>query len=444
MIIDMDVEYWIKVFKYFEYMNVNFIGIEHLYHLYYECQYKRIYKRGPIPEFFNKFIDVLENESEALVIIVFGKGRYLYNTKYITERDLEKAIKKFEGLVDSLIEVKINNSYLIDDGHKEFNYVSKNKKKKIKIAIKDKATMVAIIYKLVNIGYRTIDLDLLYDCYKDNVKYFTSNFNEYVKSFETFLNALSYIVDDNTLLLTYENYYFLMFINNNEALQKALEPLFKNPCNEDIKKLRVILGEKEYYKEYNEVIIKKISIDEYCDEIFEPEFYALDIETKGFSKNKDRIVEVGIAKFIDGEVVDTFSSLVKTDKDISPYAGAVNGITDDMLEDAPSESVIATKIREFLDDAVTDGVVVVAHNANFDMGFLKSLFNRYNIDAHIKSLNTLEESRKYLCLLDHSLGTVAKHYKIKNKNAHRALDDAITCGKIFLKLLEEADNHFYS
>lgn len=128
-----------------------------------------------------------------------------------------------------------------------------------------------------------------------------------------------------------------MFINNNEALQKASESLFKNPCNKDVRLLRAILGEKEYYDDFNETIIESVEINEFNIEELKMEFYALDFETTGFSKNKDRIVEVGIAKFIDGEVVDTFSSLVKADKEISPYASAVNGITDDMLEDAPSE-----------------------------------------------------------------------------------------------------------
>ena len=425
-------------------MNVNMIDIDHLYHLYYECYYKKIYKKRPIPEFFDRFINALEDESNVSTVLNMS-GSYLYNIKEVTESDLLRAIKKFEVLNDSLMEIEeFADDYLIDNEDKEAHHISKDKNKEVKIATKDKATMVAIFYKLIDIGYRTIDLTLIYNCYKANKNFFTADFNNYVKNFETFLNALMYIVDDNTLLLTYDNYYFLVFINIKKVIQKASESTFKNPCNKEARLLRAILGEKEYYDEFNETIIESVEVDKYSIDEFKMEFYALDIETKGFSKNKDRIVEVGIAKFIDGEVVDTFSSLVKTDKDISPYAGAVNGITDDMLEDAPSESVIATKIREFLDDAVTDGVVVVAHNANFDMGFLKALFDRYNIDAHIKSLDTLEESRKYLCLLDHSLGTVAKHYKIKNKNAHRALDDAITCGKIFLKLLEEADNHFNS
>lgn len=181
MIIDIDANFWSKVFKKFINMNVNMIDIDHLYHLYYECYYKKIYKKRPTPEFFDIFIKALKEETKVSTVLNMS-GNYLYNIKDINENDLLSAIKKFERLNDMLMETEeFDDDYLIDNEHKEAYHISKDEHKKVKIATKDKATIVAIIYKLVHVGYRTIDLTLIYDCYNANKTFFTNNYVKTLK-----------------------------------------------------------------------------------------------------------------------------------------------------------------------------------------------------------------------------------------------------------------------
>ena len=182
--------------------------------------------------------------------------------------------------------------------------------------------------------------------------------------------------------------------------------------------------------------IRSISIRRDNKETIGKEFFAIDFETTGLDPYADRIVEVGIAHFHDGKVIDTFSSLVHSEKKISPEASAISGITDSMIADAPSEKDVAFQMAAFLGDALDDGPCLVAHNAKFDMKFLAYLFGRYRIPAHVRSLDTYRNALFLQDVPNYRLSTLAQRFGIVNENAHRALDDALTCGRLLLKLLE--------
>ena len=161
-------------------------------------------------------------------------------------------------------------------------------------------------------------------------------------------------------------------------------------------------------------------------------YCVLDLETTGLSFRTEKITEVGIMKIKDGEVIDEFSCFVNPEKPIPQKVVEVTNITDDMVKDAETIEKVMPKILEFVGDSV-----LVAHNADFDIGFLKynakqlglSLENTY-IDTLRLAKSLFPEYKKY------KLGIIAENLGITVEVAHRALDDVDTTVKVFYKMLE--------
>lgn len=164
-------------------------------------------------------------------------------------------------------------------------------------------------------------------------------------------------------------------------------------------------------------------------------FIAFDTETTGFSPYKDRIIELGAVLFINNKETEYFNSLVKTDVKNSYHAYKVNKISEQMLESAPLETDIYPKLVEFLEGVLKGNIILVAHNAIFDMRFLKNTLERLGYSGHIRYLDTLKVSYMFLTI-DHHQSTVAEYLEIRNEEEHRAYTDALTCGKILNKVLE--------
>ena len=164
-------------------------------------------------------------------------------------------------------------------------------------------------------------------------------------------------------------------------------------------------------------------------------FIAFDTETTGFSPYKDRIIELGAVLFINNKETAYFNSLVKTDVKNSYYAYKVNKISEEMLESAPLEIDIYPKLVEFLEEVLNGNIILVAHNAIFDMRFLKNTLERLGYSGHIRYLDTLKISYMFPTI-DHHQSTIAEYLGIKNEEEHRAYTDALTCGKILNKVLE--------
>ncbi|MFZ5989840.1 MAG: PolC-type DNA polymerase III [Bacillota bacterium] len=161
-------------------------------------------------------------------------------------------------------------------------------------------------------------------------------------------------------------------------------------------------------------------------------FVVFDIETTGLDPDKDRITEIGAVKIREGRVVETFSSFVNPQMPIPDFIVKLTGITDDMVENAPTIEPVLLDFLEFIkDDAL------VAHNASFDMGFIRHNARLIGKKIHNPVIDTLELSRRMFPELGkHKLNVVAKHLNVKLENHHRALDDAKACGDIFIKCLE--------
>ena len=150
-------------------------------------------------------------------------------------------------------------------------------------------------------------------------------------------------------------------------------------------------------------------VSNYKGQKIDTTYCVLDLETTGFSPKTEKITEVGIMKVKNGEVIDSFSCFVNPEKPIPQRVVEVTNITDDMVKDAETIEKVFPKILEFLGDSV-----IVAHNADFDVGFLKYVAKDLGYDFDYTYVDTLALARKiYPNLKKYKLGKIAEHLKIK-------------------------------
>lgn len=200
----------------------------------------------------------------------------------------------------------------------------------------------------------------------------------------------------------------------------------------------------DYYIKLGKVTTKMLSV-KMIQKKYHGRFIAFDTETSGLSAETDRIIEIGAVIFNNGVSSAHFSSLINPHILTSPDAEKVNHISQEMINAAPPEESVFSDFTAFLGDALQGKTFLVAHNATFDRRFLEETLQRLGFDANLIFVDTLELSRKLIPgLKDYKLQTVAEHFDLNNKSAHRADSDAEICGMIFLKLLSkiqhETDN----
>ena len=157
----------------------------------------------------------------------------------------------------------------------------------------------------------------------------------------------------------------------------------------------------------------------------------LDIETTGGQFNEEGITEIAIYKFDGYEVVDQFISLINPEIPIQPFVVKLTGINNAMLRSAPKFFEVAKRIIE-----ITTDCVLVAHNASFDYRILRTEFRRLGYDFNVKTLCTVELSKKLLPEQEsHSLGKLVRALGIPMTDRHRASGDALATVKLFKLLL---------
>lgn len=159
-------------------------------------------------------------------------------------------------------------------------------------------------------------------------------------------------------------------------------------------------------------------------------YVVFDLETTGLNGATDEIVEIGAVKIENGIMTQSFCTLVKPKNPIPPEATKVNGITDELVADAPSIEDVLGDFYKFCHNSV-----LVAYNAEFDMNFLYNYGKKHNykFDNKVLDVYALVKSKK-LPTKNNKLGSVIAHYGIKNNSAHRALGDAIATAKLFSKV----------
>lgn len=161
-------------------------------------------------------------------------------------------------------------------------------------------------------------------------------------------------------------------------------------------------------------------------------YVVFDLETTGFSPEKNHIIEIGAVKVVAGKIVDRFSSFVNPEVPIPYHIEELTSIKDDMVLDAP-------KIEEILPEFIgfCEGAIMVAHNADFDMSFILKNCEWQEIKTDFTIIDTVALARILLPNLNRfKLDTVAKALGVSLANHHRAVDDAACTAEIFVKFIK--------
>ena len=163
------------------------------------------------------------------------------------------------------------------------------------------------------------------------------------------------------------------------------------------------------------------------------EFIVLDLETTGLDSKKDEIIEISAIRFVDGELADEFTRLIKPKRGIPQKITEITGIDDKLVSDSPY-------LEEVIDDFVAfiDNGIVVAHNAEFDLEFIFENLNRCSKVLKLKAIcDTLLLSRSFLFSLEKFNLEFLSHYFNLEHEAHRARGDALNTGIILIELIKQ-------
>ena len=163
------------------------------------------------------------------------------------------------------------------------------------------------------------------------------------------------------------------------------------------------------------------------------EYTVVDIETTGFSPQKNKIIEIAAVKVKNGKVVDKFQKLVNPEERINYYITNLTGISNDMVSKADKIDSVILEFKEFVGDSV-----IVGHNVNFDINFLYD--NLYNVSGGYLMndfIDTMYMSKELLPgLSNYKLESLVDHFNFSYEGAHRALNDCIFTYECYEKMKE--------
>ena len=163
-------------------------------------------------------------------------------------------------------------------------------------------------------------------------------------------------------------------------------------------------------------------------------YIIFDLETTGLSAATERIIEIGAVKVENGEILESFDLFVDPEKAITPEITRLTSITNEMVAGAPKEAEALEQFFRFCDGCD----ILVAHNADFDMGFLRAAIRRCGREEDPVQIDTLVMARAmYPELKKHKLDTIAERLGVMQKHHHRADDDARVLAEIFLKMVQK-------
>jgi DNA polymerase-3 subunit epsilon len=163
------------------------------------------------------------------------------------------------------------------------------------------------------------------------------------------------------------------------------------------------------------------------------EYVVVDVETTGGQGEHHRITEIAAVRVRDGEIVDRFSTLLNPQRTIPPGITRLTGITPAMVADAPYFADIADDFERFM-----SGSIFVAHNVDFDYGFISREFGRLGLSFRYPRLCTCASMRKlYPGRRSYSLAALAEAYDISLKQHHRAMCDAEAAAQLLLIVNEK-------
>ncbi|WP_105255850.1 exonuclease domain-containing protein [Pseudoalteromonas sp. T1lg75] len=164
----------------------------------------------------------------------------------------------------------------------------------------------------------------------------------------------------------------------------------------------------------------------------EQPYVVVDIETTGGQKNAHRVTEIAAVKLVNGQEVARWHSLINPERHIPRHIAELTGIDNAMVAEAPTFAQIAPSLWQFL-----QGAIFVAHNVNFDYGFLRAEFARTDRNLILPKLCTVRLARKHLPgYASYSLGKLCKELGIDLQGHHRAINDTLATVQLF-ELIQE-------
>ena len=195
--------------------------------------------------------------------------------------------------------------------------------------------------------------------------------------------------------------------------------------------MKIIYGIEAYYiNDENSISVVRGRSAEPLDGTF----IVFDLETTGLNPVSEEITEIAAVRVVEGEIRDSFQTYVNPHKPIPAEITELTGISDETVADAPD---LDKAVPEFLAWAGEGQYPLVAHNAGFDMGFLRTACQRLGIEREFTSIDTLEMSRLMLPHMHKfKLNILAKELQVGPFEHHRASEDAAVLGRIYVKLLK--------
>lgn len=210
---------------------------------------------------------------------------------------------------------------------------------------------------------------------------------------------------------------------------KTVKAISKSVETEE-EKIKIIFGCEMYMVDDEAEMISNPT----DHDIDDTEFVVFDIETLGLNAHKNEIIEIGAVKIKAGRIVERFGQLINPNKKVPSNITELTKITDDMLKGMPTIETVIKDFMNFIEDSV-----LVAHNAPFDMGFIKRDVKKYlNKDLKNSVVDTLQmardlypEQRKY------GLSDMNKLLGLSLESHHRAVDDAQATANMFIIFLDK-------
>ena len=198
-------------------------------------------------------------------------------------------------------------------------------------------------------------------------------------------------------------------------------------------KIKILYGCEGYFVNN---IDDRIAIHGHQDIGFSDEIVCFDIETTGLKVTQEAITEIGAVRLRNGEIVETFQTFVDPERRLTPEIIGLTGITDDMLRGAPKLKDALTAFLTF-----AGGAPLAAHNAEFDISFIRAGCRKCSIPFEPTYIDTLILAQNLLPGLGkYKLDIVAEHLQLPQFNHHRASDDAVPVAQMltkFFPMLEE-------
>ena len=200
--------------------------------------------------------------------------------------------------------------------------------------------------------------------------------------------------------------------------------------SKDDDKMKVIFG-CEMYMIDDEALMITNPKDKKIDE---EEFVVFDIETTGLNSHTNKIIEIGAVKIKSGRIIDRYSQLINPGISIPYHITEITSITNEQVANQPKIDEVIGKFVDFIGDAV-----LVAHNAPFDMGFIKRDIKEYlNIDLENSVIDTLQMARDlFPDFKKYGLGDLNKSLGLALEKHHRAVDDSQATANMFIIFLEK-------